>query len=149
MSSIRLCQLYNYAFSGEFYVPFYIASVIQPDGEKIYTADPQPKEAYHMDITPEDDILASGLADCFDAYTNGKYTALSGSGRILCKSGTAELDDENGSENRTMMMTILSEDRTQVLASCCMIVCSAPKDSVYNNVMIEKLLQVASAAGIL
>ena len=48
-----------------------------------------------------------------------------------------------------MMMTILSEDRTQVLASCCMIVCNAPKDSVYNNVMIEKLLQVASAAGIL
>lgn len=149
LSSIRLCQLYNYAFSGEFYVPFYIASVIQPDGEKIYTADPQPKEAYRMDITPEDDILAGGLADCFDAYTNGKYTALSGSGRILCKSGTAELDDENGRENRTMMMTILSEDRTQVLASCCMIVCSAPKDSVYNNVMIEKLLQVASAAGIL
>ena len=149
LSSIRLCQLYNYAFSGEFYVPFYIASVIQPDGEKIYTADPQPKEAYHMDITPEDDILAGGLADCFDAYTNGKYTALSGSGRILCKSGTAELDDKNGRENRTMMMTILSEDRTQVLASCCMIVCSAPKDSVYNNVMIEKLLQVASAAGIL
>ena len=102
-----------------------------------------------MDITPEDDILAGGLADCFDAYTNGKYTALSGSGRILCKSGTAELDNENGRENRTMMMTILSEDRTQVLASCCMIVCKAPRDSVYNNVMIEKLLQVASAAGIL
>ena len=50
ISSLRMCQLFNYLVSGEFTVPFYCASVIQPDGKVLYKAKPKPIDKYKLQI---------------------------------------------------------------------------------------------------
>lgn len=156
ISAIRLCHLYNFIFSGEFYKPFYVASVFQPDGSMIYKATPTPSSNYSLD--PKDnDILKNALCDCFEAYAGDKlsrYGDVIWSRRILCKSGTAETEtvDAYGhkmkAENRTMMMTVFSQDGAEVLASACVCV-NNTTTSISNATLCEMLLNTVQAIGLI
>ena len=123
--AVRMAQLYNYCVSGDYYVPFYCASVKNPDGTTIYMANPEPKAQYSMDISVRDDILVNALSDTFESYLNDRLIAiypkeLLYSRRILTKSGTAE--NEDGTENRVLMMSILNEERSDVICTACICV---------------------------
>ncbi len=153
LSAIRLCQMYNYTFSGQFYTPFYICSVIRPDGETIYKAAPTANEDYTLEVNLENDILKEALADCFENYIKDERTAfemefgkeLIDSRRILSKSGTAE---NEGSENRIMAMTILSEDGNEVIASACISI-NYTTEGANNVTLLRKLLHTLRAADII
>ncbi len=145
LSPVRMCQLYTHVVSGKFYSPFYIAAITQPDGSVIYTASPAEKTEYHLDVDVEKDILNNALEDTFESYlTNGlraKYpNELLTSRRLLAKSGTAENADKT--ENRTIMLTLLNENRSDVVCSACISVNHVPEGSISNESLIDKLLQV-------
>lgn len=149
--SIRLAQLCNYCISGDFYVPFYCASVTEPDGNTIYMASPEPIEEYSMDIKVKDDILNNALSDTFEYYLDENLKCsysedLLYSRRILTKSGTAERGD--GTENRVLIMSILNEDRSDVLCSACICV-NGTSYSISNAEFIDKLLIVLKSTGII
>lgn len=142
--AVRMAQLYNYCVSGDYYVPFYCASVKNPDGTTIYMANPEPKAQYSMDISVRDDILVNALSDTFESYLNDRLIAiypkeLLYSRRILTKSGTAE--NEDGTENRVLMMSILNEERSDVICTACICV-NGTSSSITNAVFIEKLFSV-------
>lgn len=152
LSPIRMCQLYNHAISGKFYSPFYTVAITQPDGNVIYTASPVEKTEYHLSVDVENDILNNAMEDTFESYISdslrAKYPAeLLASRRLLAKSGTAENTD--GTENRTIMLTLLNEDRSDVVCSACISVNHASVGSIGNGPLIDKLLQVMYAMEIL
>jgi hypothetical protein len=152
LSATRLCAMYNYTFSGDFYTPFYVAQVLAPDGSTLYQATPTPNSNYTLDAQKRE-ILKDALCDCFTAYTGSMYADLAQQRRILCKSGTAEVDilSSDGTitkaENRVMMLTILDTDG-RVIASGCACV-NHTTDSVSNVTLIQMLLETASAMGML
>lgn len=149
--AIRMAQLYNYCISGDYYVPFYCAAVKTPDGATIYMADPEPKEQYSMDISVRDDILVNALSDTFESYLDNRLMTVYSdellySRRILTKSGTAE--NEDGTENRVLMMSVLSEDRSDVICTACICV-NGTSSSITNAVFIEKLFSVLESMKII
>ncbi len=146
ISSVRMCQMYNYMISGRFFTPFYIAKIVKPDGSTVsYTADPKPREEYFFDIDVQSDLLNKALHEVFLSYIDSnikdKYSdeLLN---RCLAKSGTVELD--NSANNRVMMLSVLNEDRTDVLCSCCISVNNTAKN-ITNAQLIDKLLTVLSS----
>ena len=150
LSNVRLCQLYNFICTGEFYAPFYCAQVLQPDGTIIYNASPEPKQDYKLDVDKEDDILIHAMADTFESYLTdalkNEFSAdLLSSRRFLAKSGTAENAD---SENRVMMLTVLNEDKSDVICSACISV-NHTTTGISNETLIRKLLLTLQAADIL
>jgi len=151
VSPIRMCQLYNFAMSGEFYVPFYTVAVREPDGKMIYNAQPHYKSEYNIDVSVEHDLLNNSLEDTFESYltdrVRNEFSAeLLESRRFLAKSGTAE--NSNGTENRTLTMTILSNDRKEVIGSACICVNNASW-LITNDEFIIKLLNVLTACDML
>lgn len=149
--AVRMAQLYNYCISGDYYVPFYCASVKNPDGTTIYMANPLPKEKYSMNISVRDDILVNALSDTFESYLDNRLTTIYSdellySKRILAKSGTAENAD--GTENRILMMSILNDERSDVICSACICV-NGTSSSITNAVFIEKLLSVLESMEII
>lgn len=152
LSPVRMCQLYNHLVSGRFYSPYYVVGITQPNGNMIYKASPTEKVEYHMDINVKQDILNNALEDTFESYlTNNLRTRypeeLLTSRRLLAKSGTAENAD--GTENRTIMLTLLNETRTDVVCSACISVNNAAVGEIGNEPLIDKLLQVLYAMEIL
>lgn len=135
ISPVMLCEMYNFNFSGDWYSPFYVSAVYEPGGKMIYKANPKPSEEYTMKIDPDDDLLTDGLNSCFDYYlskpSKEEFRALIDSGRVLCKSGTAEAPDNK--YNSTMVMTVLSEDRSTVIASGCIALRNLDKKSQPTN----------------
>lgn len=145
LSGVRMCQLYNHVVSGKFYSPFYVAAITRPDGSIVYEASPSEKQEYHMDIDVENDILNNALEDTFESYlTNslrGTYPEeLLTSRRILAKSGTAENAD--GTENRTIVLTLLNETRSDVVCTACISVNHVHVGSIANTPLLDKLMQV-------
>ena len=152
ISSLRMCQLFNYLVSGEFTVPFYCASVIQPDGKVLYKAKPKPIDKYKLQIDVENDILNNALEDTFESYITPNLRQkfpdkLLSSRRILAKSGTAELG--NGNDNRVLMMTVMNKERTNVICSACIAINNISPNTITNEVLIEKLLYTLSTIGII
>lgn len=149
--AVRMAQLYNCCISGDYYVPFYCAAVKTPDGTTIYMADPEPKEQYSMDIFVRDDILVNALSDTFESYLDNRLMAafpdeLLYSRRILTKSGTAE--NEDGTENRVLMMSVLTEDRSDVICTACICV-NNTGSSITNAAFIEQLFPVLESMKII
>lgn len=149
--AVRMAQLYNYCVSGDYYVPFYCAAVKNPDGTVIYMANPEPQAQYTMDIAVQDDILVNALSDTFESYLDNRLMAiypdeLLYSRRILTKSGTAEKED--GTENRVLMMSILNEERSDVICTACICV-NGTDFSITNAAFIEKLFSVIESMKII
>lgn len=149
--AVRMAQLYNYCISGDYYVPFYCAAVKDPDGTTIYMANPEPKDNYSMDFSVKDDILVNALSDTFESYLDNRLIAgysdeLLYSRRILTKSGTAE--NEDGTENRVLMMSVLAENRSDVICTACICV-NGTSSSITNAVFIEKLFSVLESMKII
>lgn len=151
LSAVEMCQLFNYMVGGRYYIPFYVARVIRPDGRVIYTADPAELEDKRLDIDPANDILDSALADTFCSYLTAeqreRFYTLVESHRVLAKSGTADLADE--SVNRVMMLSVLSEDRSEVICTACMCIDHTFDYNIQNSDMIEKLLTVLDSMSII
>lgn len=104
-----------------------------------------------MDISVRDDILVNALSDTFESYLDNRLMAVYSdellySRRILSKSGTAE--NEDGTENRVLMMSILSEDRSDVICTACICV-NGTSSSITNAVFIEKLFSVLESMKII
>lgn len=151
LSSVELCALYNYAFGGDYSIPFYCARVVRPNGEVIYNASPQPIKDKSFSIDPREDILSNALADAFKSYLTeeqqDKFSELVSSRRILAKSGTADLADE--AVNRVMVLTVLNEDRTQVVCTACMCIDHTFDYNISNGYMIEKIINVLESMQII
>ena len=118
----------------------------------IYTASPAEKTEYHLEVDVEKDILNNALEDTFISYLTDSLRAkypneLLTSRRLLAKSGTAENADKT--ENRTIMLTLLNENRSDVVCSACISVNHVPEGSISNESLIDKLLQVMYAMEIL
>ena len=148
LSGVRMCQLYNHFVSGKFYSPFYVAAITRPDGNTVYKASPSEKQEYHMDIDVENDILNNALEDTFESYLTNSLRAaypneLLTSRRILAKSGTAENADDT--ENRTIVLTLLNETRSDVVCSACISVNHVRVGSIGNAPLLDKLLLVLYA----
>lgn len=151
VSPVRMCQLYNFAMSGEFYVPFYTVGIREPDGKMIYNAQPNCKSEYNIDINVEQDILNNALEDTFESYLTDRVRSefsseLLNSRRFLAKSGTSENSD--GTENRSFVLTVLSHDRKEVIGTACICVNNTSL-SISNDVFIIKLLNVLTAIDVL
>lgn len=151
LSSVELCALYNYVFGGDYNIPFYCARVVRPNGEVIYNAAPKPLADKSFSIDPREDILSSALADAFKSYLTeeqqDKFSELVSSRRILAKSGTADLADE--AVNRVMVLTVLNEDRTQVVCTACMCIDHTFDYGISNGYMIEKIINVLESMEII
>lgn len=152
VSTVKLASMYNYAISGEYYNPFYITGVTTPDGEYIYKAKPEKIAEFN---SKETELLKTGLSECFNSYCNNmwestysSYTDLIEDGRILAKSGTAEIV-LNELTNHTRAMTILDEDK-DVVCTAVIAVNRATNDCPINdNLLFSILIQTLEAADIL
>lgn len=156
ISSVQLCSTLNHVFTGEFYKPFYVAKVMHPDGEVTYTAEPKKDERFSFDVNLKKDPLKEALNYCFKGYVEDKrvpkeiqneLAPLVESGRILAKSGTAQVDVANKTYNNTLVLTVLDEKCENVIASACFALNNAGK--VSNDKKIISLINVLKAAEIL
>lgn len=152
LTTIRLAEMYNHAVSGKFYLPFSVAEVRTPDNQIIYHASPSEKEEYHMEIDVAADVVNHGLAETFRSYAGGdaaKYgidETLFASGRLLAKSGTAiRREGENPTENSVMAMTVLNEDRTEVICSAVVAFNDIPEGSINEIERMKILLDVVKS----
>ncbi|MCD7810295.1 MAG: hypothetical protein LUG91_00320 [Ruminococcus sp.] len=150
LSPVRLASAYNHALSGKFYLPFEIAQIRDPDGNVVFQFPVTEREEYNLNVDLSNDIIADGLSSTFLSYTSrdGVYydtfdefpNELLSSGRLLAKSGTAGVDSSN--ENRTMALTLLSKDKSQVICTAVIAVNNCQPDSISNMTLIYKLLRV-------
>ncbi len=151
LSPVRLASAYNHALSGEFYLPFEVAQIRDPNGNIIFQYQPTERKEYSLDINLSEDIVADGLRSTFqsyvsnsdgvynDAFDDFSYELLS-SERLLAKSGTAGVDSTH--ENRTMALTLLSKDKSAVICTAVIAVNNCQVDSITNVALIYKLLRV-------
>ena len=151
LSPIKLASAHNHALSGKFYLPFEIAQIRDPNGNVIFQYQPFERKEYNLDIDLSNDIVVKGLNSTFQSYItksdgtyNDKFSEFSydllSSGRILSKSGTAGVDSTH--ENRTMALTLLSKDKSDVICTAVISVNNCQVDSVSNITLIYKLLKV-------
>lgn len=143
-SPVRMCHLFNHITGGIFTQPFYVAQVIQPDGTLLYEANSTARSEYRIKVKTEDDILIEAMADTFESYVS-EAVSKQYDRRVLAKSGTAQNAD--GTQDRVMMISVLSEDRETVLASACFAINKTETDYT-NRYMVEQLLMVLHAADI-
>lgn len=145
ISPVRLASAYNYALGGKFYIPFEIAQIRDPDDNILYQCQPMEREEYEtIDINVEDDIVVDGLRQTFLSYMSSSNTELPSnllsSGRLLAKSGTAVVDSTH--DNRTMALTLLNRDKTEVVCTAVIAVDGAAANTISNETLIIKLLKV-------
>ena len=155
-SPIRLCALYNHILSGESYTPFFVASVHLPNNELIFKATPKRRASLDIDIE-DNDILITALGSCFKSYCSnnmspavyGKYSKLIEDGRLLSKSGTAEIDVENGITNNVRVLTVLDEDYEVICTAAIVAERCTYNAQITDDKMYSILFQTLEAANIL
>ena len=152
-SPVRLCSMYNFALSGEKYSPFYITSVRTPDDVEVYRAKPQPTKTFKDDNMKK--FLREGLAKCFKSYSQymdfsvyGAYTQLIDDNRILSKSGTADVI-ENEITNHSRILTVLDENHDVVCTACIAVKRATNKCTVNDNILFDIMFKTLEASGIL
>lgn len=157
LSPVRLASAYNHALSGNFYLPFEIAQICDPSGSVVFQYQPQERKEYKLDVDVSNDIVDDGLKSTFQSYVtknDGTYDAifdefsydLLSSGRLLSKSGTAGVDSDH--ENRTMALTLLNEDKSNVICTAVISVNNCQENSISNMALIYKLLKVIDKLGV-
>lgn len=155
VSNTVVCSsMVNSIFSGKRYTPFYIASVSTPDNTEIYRATPEPASNFPIDDKAKN-MLISSLSDCFRSYCQNmdysvyeKYTDLINDNRILSKSGTADVI-ENEIVNHTRIITILDENHNTVCTATIGVNRASNKCNASNNVLYSIIFSTLEATGIL
>lgn len=151
LSPVRLASAYNHAISGRFYLPFEIAQIRDPNDNIIFQYQPTEIKEYNLNVDVSNDIIVEGLSATFSSYitkSDGTFNQslkdfsndLLSSGRLLAKSGTAGVDSTH--ENRTMALTLLSKDKSDVICTAVISVNNCQVDSISNITLIYKLLKV-------
>lgn len=158
LSTISLASLYNTAISGNYFHPFIVSKVYSPDYDVLYEYNTLRNVRKVMDIDIKNDILVKALSDTYISYV--EYTSYSYSGmlentkrplgRFLAKSGTADVletgDYSTSTCNHTMVLTVLSEDCTQVICTAVIAVNNLPNsmDSKTNADYVKMLTDVVN-----
>ena len=152
VSTVKLASMYNYAISGEYYEPYYITGVATPDGEYVYKAKPEKIASFNSKKT---EILKDSLSECFKSYCNNmwestysSYSNLIEDGRILAKSGTAEVIT-NEITNHTRTMTVLDEDKNVVCTAVIAVNRATNECPINDNLLFSLLIQSLEASEIL
>lgn len=151
LSPVRLASAYNHALSGKFYLPFEIAQIRDPNKNVIFQYQPLEIKEYDLDVNVSNDIIVEGLNSTFQSYItkdDGTYNDKLGefsydflsSGRLLSKSGTAGVDSAH--ENRTMALSVLNKEKTDVICTAVISVNNCQDNSISNVTLIYKLLKV-------
>ena len=123
----------------------------------VFQYQPQERKEYKLDVDVSNDIVDDGLKSTFQSYVtknDGTYDAifdefsydLLSSGRLLSKSGTAGVDSDH--ENRTMALTLLNEDKSNVICTAVISVNNCQENSISNMALIYKLLKVIDKLGV-
>ena len=154
-SPVLLCSMYNFIFSGEKFSPFYITSVCTPDNHEIYRATPQ-KTASMSQNEKMKNILEDSLSKCLKSYCQNidknvweKYSNLIEEGRIIAKSGTADVIT-NEIINHTRVITILDENHDVICTATIAVNRAKNKYNTANdNILFNILFNTLEAAGIL
>lgn len=152
-SPVTLCSMYNFAVSGEKFSPFYITSVYTPDNKEVFRKKPEIEKTFSDEKMKK--ILTDSLAECFRSYCNyidpyvyEPYSELIKDNRILAKSGTADVI-ENELTNHTRVMTILDENHDVVCTACIAVNRATNKCTVNDNILFNILFTTLEASGIL
>ena len=163
LSAVSLASLYNTAVSGNYYHPFMVSKVYNPDYNVIYEYNTRRNVHKVMDIDIKNHILVKALSDSYISYvenTSYDYAGMQANtqrplGRFLAKSGTADVwetgEFSTSTCNHTMVLTVLSDDCTQVICTAVIAVNNLPNsmDFKSNADYIQMLQNVVSELGVI
>ena len=163
LSPVHLATLYNtLLFSGDFYTPSLACEIRDPELGIIYHLNTNEHKTHKFDVEKDENgsnIIVDSLKatlphylaekrEGIDADIEGIPEGLLTSGRVLCKSGTADRIDYHVI-NRTMCVSILNKEKNAVICTGVIAINNLNnehdlKGDTNNYVLIKMLLETMS-----